>query len=276
MGEAILAVGASNGWGPTPLTQEELDSVLDELIQDMDRASADVTILRPRTDSPKGNLQFSSASPSAYIIVLFLVKDEDKQSHSFNDLPLLRQQFWQAINLSQDVCISFPHWPCLESWVTFFTLSSACLFIMSSMASKSSFAVIKPMMIESQWVNDDVETLLVGSRVDGGCVGETAGDGLPHGGEGGHHRERGQWEVHPGGGPHPCHAGWWPRSSACQSLQAWPWGRNWKNLLNWPAQPLCELSFHHPVTTPIYSFLPCELGTLKHSSPRCLQIVSKP
>lgn len=57
MGEAILAVGASGGWGPSPLTTPELDLILEELTKEMDQASADVTFLRPRTDTNKGELQ---------------------------------------------------------------------------------------------------------------------------------------------------------------------------------------------------------------------------
>lgn len=63
MGEAVLAVGASNGWGPSPLNKEELDTVLDDLTQEMEASSADVTILRPRTDAAKGQCHLLNAQP---------------------------------------------------------------------------------------------------------------------------------------------------------------------------------------------------------------------
>ena len=51
MGEALVVIGASNGWGPFPLTAEQADQVLKELTAEMGRIEADVTTLRRRSES---------------------------------------------------------------------------------------------------------------------------------------------------------------------------------------------------------------------------------
>lgn len=51
MGEALVVIGASNGWGPYPLTSQQADLVLDELTNEMGRIEADSTILRRRSES---------------------------------------------------------------------------------------------------------------------------------------------------------------------------------------------------------------------------------
>lgn len=61
MGEALVLIGASNGWGPFPLTPEQADLVLEELTAEMSRIEADVTTLRRRSElgSEKGKLDHS-------------------------------------------------------------------------------------------------------------------------------------------------------------------------------------------------------------------------
>jgi hypothetical protein len=56
MGEALIVVGAPNGWGPQPLTPEQVEVVLKDLTAEMDRVGADVTELRRRagTSTVKG------------------------------------------------------------------------------------------------------------------------------------------------------------------------------------------------------------------------------
>ena len=51
MGEALVVIGASNGWGPFPLTAQQADLVLKELTAEMLRIGADVTTLRQRSES---------------------------------------------------------------------------------------------------------------------------------------------------------------------------------------------------------------------------------
>lgn len=51
MGEALVVIGASNGWGPFPLTSEQAEDVLKELTAEMGRIEADVTVLRRRSES---------------------------------------------------------------------------------------------------------------------------------------------------------------------------------------------------------------------------------
>lgn len=51
MGEALVVIGASNGWGPFPLTAQQADLVLKELTAEMLRIGADVTTLRRRSES---------------------------------------------------------------------------------------------------------------------------------------------------------------------------------------------------------------------------------
>lgn len=51
MGEALVVIGASNGWGPFPLTAQQADLVLKELTAEMGRLEADVTTLRRRSES---------------------------------------------------------------------------------------------------------------------------------------------------------------------------------------------------------------------------------
>ena len=60
MGEALLVVGAPNGWGPHPLTSEQMAAVMQELTAEMDRVGADVTELRRRgsTSTVKGKPLF--------------------------------------------------------------------------------------------------------------------------------------------------------------------------------------------------------------------------
>ena len=50
MGEALVSIGSPNGWGPAPLTAQQVDEVLAELMADMDRVGADVTVLRRRAE----------------------------------------------------------------------------------------------------------------------------------------------------------------------------------------------------------------------------------
>ena len=69
MGEAMVVIGASNGWGPFPLTTEQADLVLQELIGEMKRIKADVTVLRRRSESgtEKGKLSVDCfPHPSCY------------------------------------------------------------------------------------------------------------------------------------------------------------------------------------------------------------------
>jgi len=56
MGEALLVVGAPNGWGPHPLTSEQMEGVLKEVTAEMEGVGADVTELRRRagTSTVKG------------------------------------------------------------------------------------------------------------------------------------------------------------------------------------------------------------------------------
>lgn len=58
MGEAVVAVGYPNGWGPSNLTGTQLDDVLKELNEQMDQVKADITLLRRRKEAPhiKGTL----------------------------------------------------------------------------------------------------------------------------------------------------------------------------------------------------------------------------
>ena len=51
MGEALVVIGASNGWGPYPLTSQQADFVLNELTTEMGRIGADSTSLRRRSES---------------------------------------------------------------------------------------------------------------------------------------------------------------------------------------------------------------------------------
>ena len=50
MGEALVSIGSPNGWGPAPLTAQQVDEVLAELTADMDGVGADVTVLRRRAE----------------------------------------------------------------------------------------------------------------------------------------------------------------------------------------------------------------------------------
>jgi len=58
MGEALLVVGAPNGWGPHPLTSEQMEGVLKEVTPEMEGVGADVTELRRRagTSTVKGEI----------------------------------------------------------------------------------------------------------------------------------------------------------------------------------------------------------------------------
>ena len=51
MGEALVVIGASNGWGPFPLTASQADLVLKELTAEMERIGADVTTLRRKSET---------------------------------------------------------------------------------------------------------------------------------------------------------------------------------------------------------------------------------
>ena len=48
IGEALVEVGAPDGWGPLGLTAVQLDAVLERLRVAMNAAHADVTVLRQR------------------------------------------------------------------------------------------------------------------------------------------------------------------------------------------------------------------------------------
>ena len=48
IGEAMVEVGAPDGWGPLGLTAAQLEAVLARLRGAMDAAEADVTVLRQR------------------------------------------------------------------------------------------------------------------------------------------------------------------------------------------------------------------------------------
>ncbi len=58
MGELVLEVGAANGWGPSPLSSEQLAGVLGRLRGAAEAIGADVSVLRQRgADAAAGGQQ---------------------------------------------------------------------------------------------------------------------------------------------------------------------------------------------------------------------------
>lgn len=90
MGEALVVIGASNGWGPYPLTAEQADLVLKELTSDMERVQADVTVLRRRSEAgaEKGMFRHSE------ILFLFCQNSAELYKHAMRTC--VAQSFWHV------------------------------------------------------------------------------------------------------------------------------------------------------------------------------------
>lgn len=75
-GEAVLEVGAPNGWGPCGLTEDQLALALDRVRAAADRAGGDVTVLRQRaieTPLPAGGSAVSQARCNATSVHLSMM-----------------------------------------------------------------------------------------------------------------------------------------------------------------------------------------------------------
>ena len=263
MGEMILAVGASGGWGPTPLTKDELDQLLDELIKEMDQASADVTFLRPRSDGNKGDISLLyqlvfqlSASPTDW--------SDWPKLLQFDVFPNQLSDFWAtkgtSISAACGVCLCFS--ANVRCAMLFFisVLNSQSKTYLSVSGTQEFFAwgwtcipsldrAVPGTIVDcnfrrqghtlaQSWARHMLRAVYQ-CRLDSWCFGEATEHGDSPGGEGGCDWECWQWQVHPDWCAHSCHTRWRTRICSIQSFQAQPWREHRQNLLHWPTQPLC-------------------------------------